>query len=396
MINLFLVVQDFSGARTYSDQLSKYMSLRRDITVYQIFFGSKQYSELTEVINENINYVYIPKNIFNKYDIKYSNAAALLIYIKYQKLPNIIFHLNSQDQFYFGKRVKELFKCPVVYTLHFLKGFYTYLDKSSNKIDFTEEDIFLDIIKLSDFIICVTEFTKRTLLNLYNLDNSRITVIYNGFQPIKNAGIVTNKKNLKKALGFNFNDRLLLYAGQLEHRKSVDTLLQVFGLLNEEYLNIKLIIAGSGNYDEYFPYTQNFPAKVIFTGQIPKEKLYQLYRIAEIGIIPSRYEQCSYIALEMMFFEVPLIISNVSGLNELVTHEYNGLVCDTTIANNQDGLEVDKSDLLSKIKRLLNEPKFARQLSRNAYKKFMINYSLDNMGDQSILIYNQLLLNQNG
>ena len=40
--------------------------------------------------------------------------------------------------------------------------------------------------------------------------------------------------------------------------------------------------------------------------------------MVDVGIVPSFVEQCSYTAIEMMCFGLPLIVSDVEGLKEIV------------------------------------------------------------------------------
>uniref|UniRef100_UPI000EFE388E glycosyltransferase n=1 Tax=Parabacteroides sp. AM08-6 TaxID=2292053 RepID=UPI000EFE388E len=56
--------------------------------------------------------------------------------------------------------------------------------------------------------------------------------------------------------------------------------------------------------------------KVTFTGRLNKDELYEFYQIADIGVMPSLHEQCSYVAMEMLMFNIPLLISTSTGLNE--------------------------------------------------------------------------------
>ena len=43
------------------------------------------------------------------------------------------------------------------------------------------------------------------------------------------------------------------------------------------------------------------------------------YKIADIGISPSVYDHCPYSVLEMMANRIPLIMSRINGLDELLT-----------------------------------------------------------------------------
>ena len=64
--------------------------------------------------------------------------------------------------------------------------------------------------------------------------------------------------------------------------------------------------------------------KIHFTGRVEKNILYKFYQIAEIGVMPSLHEQCSYVAIEMMMFSIPLIATTTTGLNEMISNGVNG------------------------------------------------------------------------
>ena len=53
---------------------------------------------------------------------------------------------------------------------------------------------------------------------------------------------------------------------------------------------------------------------VILLGQISKDELYTWYKETNFGVISSFYEQCSYVAIEMMSFSVPIIAVDSMGV----------------------------------------------------------------------------------
>lgn len=53
-------------------------------------------------------------------------------------------------------------------------------------------------------------------------------------------------------------------------------------------------------------------------GSLDKNTLYSFYQIANIGIVPSHIEQCSYTCIEMMQSGLPLVVSDVDELREMV------------------------------------------------------------------------------
>ena len=139
------------------------------------------------------------------------------------------------------------------------------------------------------------------------------------------------------------------------------------------------------------PLANSCIGQVHFTGKLSKQTLELIYSFSDIGILPSRYEQCSYVVLEMIKHKVPLIISNAPGLNELVEHGYSGLICNVLPNEETNELDIDEHDLACQIKLLLDHPDYAMDMADKAYNKGREMFSLTGMGEGSLNIYKQLL-----
>lgn len=77
--------------------------------------------------------------------------------------------------------------------------------------------------------------------------------------------------------------------------------------------------------------------------------MYRFYQIADIGVMPSFHEQCSYVAIEMMMFDVPMIISTTTGLNEMLDEDE----CKISIEEQEDGAILSVEELAGKIEQKL-------------------------------------------
>jgi glycosyltransferase involved in cell wall biosynthesis len=391
-LNIFIVIHDFSGCRTYADELVSYYSDRREVKVHQIFLECNEVNEFTIKEESSFTCIKIPKSIKKEYKEGYYYSAALLMYSHFHFLDNIILHCNMPEQYYFAKSFKDHFNCPVVFTFHFLESFLSYIDyinvyhkneKKGNVLPGT-------IMDFADQIICVTEFARRAAINHYHVEPEKISVLYNGNQIFAKTDKETVYEN-KVKMGFNPQDKILLYAGQLEPRKGIDKLIKAFLLIKNEYKSLKLIIAGTGEFDSYMPLANSCIGQVHFAGKLSKKTLELIYSFSDIGILPSRYEQCSYVALEMIKHQIPLIISNAPGLNELVEHEYTGLICNVIANRETHELDIDEQDLAHQIKILLDHPDYAMDMADKAYNKGREMFSLTGMGEGTLNIYKQLL-----
>jgi glycosyltransferase involved in cell wall biosynthesis len=393
MINIFFIVHDFSGAKTYSDELEKYFEKMNGINIYKIYINHPLSSEF-KIENIGITTsVFIPSLRISKDETNYYKRAAQLLYSHFNYLNNIILHANHPEQYFFAKEIINLFHCPFVYTLHFLSDFYSYFDKVASLCDditIKGDELLKSILEIANHVICVTEFGHRVVKYIYGIDDKNVSVIYNGIgQP---EFKIYDKKKLKRVSGFNLNDILILYVGKLETRKGIDKLIGAYSLIKDKYPKAKLIIAGDGDFSKYMPLAINCLGRVIFTGKLDKETLYRLYRISDLGVIPSQYEQCSYVAIEMMQCALPLIISDVPGLNELVENGKSGLICE--IQSNSkitNALEVNERDLAAKMETLIVQKNYATNLALTSLKRLSEVNSLKKMGNSTFMIYRNLI-----
>ena len=126
---------------------------------------------------------------------------------------------------------------------------------------------------------------------------------------------------LKHKLLFRENDLIILYVGRLDPSKGLDLLISSFYNVTAKLDNAHLIIVGDGDYDTYIKKCFSIRNKITFTGKITKENLYQYYQIADVGVILSYHEQCSFVAIEMMMHKIPLIGSNNLGIKEMISKD---------------------------------------------------------------------------
>lgn len=259
-------------------------------------------------------------------------------------------------------------------------------------MQFNEDLLFENIIRSSDHIICVTNFARRVLCSQHNIDPSKISVIYNGLSHCKNTLSGENKISLRKELGFQPDDQLILYTGLLQYRKGLDVLFRAFEIIKDKYPTLKLVIVGKGEYDQYLPLINNNYGRIFITGYLHGTNLYNIYKVSDIGVIPSRYEQCSYVVLEMIQNKIPIIISDVPGLNELVEHLKTGMIFKILPHNNGSYiLEPDALELALQIQYLLEDKKMAKKLAENAFSESFKRFTTDLMSDRTMEIYESLL-----
>ena len=118
---------------------------------------------------------------------------------------------------------------------------------------------------------------------------------------------VNTKNVLRKKWRIYQNEYLLLFAGRLHAVKGLDFLIDAFRKVLEKIPGCRLIIAGNGNFETYLQKAKDICTKITFTGLLEKKDLYELYQIADIGVVPSLYEPFGYVAVEMIMHDYLLL-----------------------------------------------------------------------------------------
>ena len=172
-----------------------------------------------------------------------------------------------------------------------------------------------------DKVICLSQATRSLLIADYQLKSEKTTVIYNDLKDEGRTIAEEERKKMKQSLSFDAEDSIILFVGRPDSIKGVDFLIKAFRRVLDVYPHARLILAGDGSFNTYLKKCSGIRSQITFTGKVDKEELYQYCRIADVGVIPSFHEQCSYVGIEMMMHGLPLIGTDSIGLGEMIVDE---------------------------------------------------------------------------
>jgi glycosyltransferase involved in cell wall biosynthesis len=166
-------------------------------------------------------------------------------------------------------------------------------------------------IKRADHIICISENTKKDLLEILNIDPKKISVIYLGCS-------LNCKKNKIGQPYYNFP--FILYVGYRGRYKNFERLLRAYSSSKKLKKDIKLVCFGGGSFSKE-------EKKLIHELEISEDKVIQisgnddilanLYNYASAFVYPSLYEGFGLPLLEAMSFRCPVVCSSISSIPEI-------------------------------------------------------------------------------
>ncbi|MFF2018637.1 glycosyltransferase family 4 protein [Paenibacillus sp. NPDC058177] len=138
---------------------------------------------------------------------------------------------------------------------------------------------------------------------------------------------VEAKKEERAKYGYDLNDFILIYVGELSHRKHQDLLIESISLLKNKIPNIRLLLVGNGDkLEEYQVLVSRLLVEehVKFLGY--RNDINKLMILSDIAISSSRQEGLPVNIMEAIAVGLPLIVSNSRGNRDLVSNERNGFI----------------------------------------------------------------------
>lgn len=168
-------------------------------------------------------------------------------------------------------------------------------------------------------IIAVSQATKRDLVRVYGLEESKITVIHEAAAP--HFTVSSPNKIEQTRAKYGLPDRYLLHVGTIEPRKNLGTLLEAIHSLRAAGEDISLVVVGSKGwlYQGFFQRLEALSLQdaVLFPGYIPDADLPAVYGAATTLVESSLYEGFGLPLLEAMACGAPVLCSNSSSLPEV-------------------------------------------------------------------------------
>lgn len=163
-----------------------------------------------------------------------------------------------------------------------------------------------------------------------------------------------NKDKVRKELGFNHEDKIIIYFGRLDNNpKRILLLPQIVKNIKYNLNEIKCIVIGDGEDKTLLKnmcIEKGLDKQFVFLDKLEHgDKLVKYISCADISIILSTFEGICMSALESLAVGVPVITTDVGDVNEYIIGKANGYV----INNQQD--EIVVQNFTKKLLEFFNE-----------------------------------------
>lgn len=244
------------------------------------------------------------------------------------------------------------------------------------------------ICSMATIIIPEGEGVKNELIK-YKASSKRLKVLANGSVCGIDLIYFTDKYSIReklrqrKILGIHENDIVFIFIGRIVVDKGIEELVTAFTELGTEMKNIKLILVGP--YEKHLDHISNQTEKLISKNvniiSIGLQKDVRPYlAISNILVLPSYREGFPNAVMQAGAMNLPCIVTDINGSNEIILHEVNGLIIPSK----------NKPKLIAAMKRLILNKDERKKMSECSRQMIVQRYDQNLVWTELLKLYNSL------
>ena len=217
--------------------------------------------------------------------------------------------------------VPSCLRCKSIVTIHDLMPFRHPEFSEAKWIVHFKKNIDLSI-RRADAIISGSNATKVDLMEYLDVPEEKIVVIYHGvspaFRPVTDRAHI---EEIKAKYGIG-GQPYLLFVGNIEPKKNIETLIHAYvQLRNETIYQFPLLIVGKKSEHFYKVWEVvkklHVEKEVLFTDGVNDDELPSLYSGAELFVFPSLFEGFGIPVIEAMACGTPVVASHRASIPEV-------------------------------------------------------------------------------
>ncbi len=201
----------------------------------------------------------------------------------------------------------------------------------------------------------VTNSRGLTILAQSSAKNQKFHEIFNGID-------TTSFSPGRRSIHDRKRDFVILCAARLTYRKGFHDAIDGFTLLHEKYPHVRMIIAGGdgGVMRKLKGQAQALGVHhdIAFPGYYTKQMAPEMYKQADVFLMPSLNEGMSNNVLEALASGLPLLMTPTGGSAELVIDNRNGYIIKFA----------DGEDIAHKLEKIIENPSLCESMGKESLK----------------------------
>ena len=253
---------------------------------------------------------------------------------------------------------------------------------------------------MADAVIAVSQGTRQDILDHFDIDPAKISVIYNGINVDQYRR--TSETSALEKYGVDPARPIVLFVGRITRQKGIVHLVNAVKHISRDAQVV--LCAGAPDTKEILAEMETAVARVRQEGltnliwiqeMLTKEQAIQMYSHATVFCCPSIYEPFGIINLEAMACHTAVVASAVGGIREVVVDGVTGYQVpleQLKVAPFEPvNPEVFSRDLASAINKVLDDPELAEAMAAAGQKRAHEVFSWTSIAQQTRKLYESLL-----
>ena len=241
-----------------------------------------------------------------------------------------VVHCHTWYAHFAGIVAKLCYGTPLIITTHSLEPLRPWKREQLGRGYDASSWIEKTAIEMADALIAVSEETKEDVLKHFDVDESKVHVIYNGIN--LQQYITTSKTSTLDEYGVDKTKPYVLFVGRITRQKGIIHLVNAIKYIDPDTQIV--LCAGAPDTPEIGKEMEDAVNEVKKTRDnviwidkmVTKEEIIQLYSHADVFCCPSIYEPFGIINIEAMACDTAVVASAVGGIKEVVVHGETGLL----------------------------------------------------------------------
>jgi glycosyltransferase involved in cell wall biosynthesis len=171
------------------------------------------------------------------------------------------------------------------------------------------------VLRGASTVVVFTGEQRAAIISKYGVDPARVAVIPNG---VGETFYYSGRR-------FPHSKPRLLFVGRLSVQKNLLQLLHALEGVSEQF---ETTLVGDGELEAQLKETASDLQlqNVRFHGRADGAELHELYRNADVFVLPSDREGMPLVLLEALAMGLPIVATDVSGNRDVVAHNQNGIL----------------------------------------------------------------------
>jgi len=297
------------------------------------------------------------------YETHLRHAAKLTTELK----PAVLHAASNYANAVIALALRDATRLPVVYEV---RGFWedTWLSRHTGTKDLKLSDRYLrtraletHCMKSADLVVTLGEAMRDEILER-GVDPDKVIIVPNGVSEEFLRPLPDDQGKLRASLGIKPGQHVVGLVSSLVAHEGIGTLLEAVKILNDRGIRTRALIVGDGPERPALQrQAQALGIDAIFPGRVPMSQVRAYHAVLDAFVVPRTPDRvCQLVTplkpVEAMASGLPVVVSGVRALSEIVNDKVTGLV----------SAPLDPAALADALSGLLDSPDLRAELGANA------------------------------